>query len=106
MLQVKLKQGLKTAMSISSEGNAYLQESQFWKLFKEDPAACAVVMKTSAGLVYLLACLLEPFMPSFTDEVSAPFFLGFPGFQPSVSNSFGEVTAFEYQICIGGCWCV
>lgn len=25
VLQVKLKQGLKTAMSISSEGNAYLQ---------------------------------------------------------------------------------
>ncbi|KAF3331025.1 putative methionine--tRNA ligase isoform X2 [Carex littledalei] len=69
MEKVKLKQGLKTAMSISSEGNAYLQESQFWKLFKEDPALCAVVMKTSAGLVYLLACLLEPFMPSFTDEV-------------------------------------
>ncbi|KAI5345029.1 hypothetical protein L3X38_012906 [Prunus dulcis] len=29
------KQGLKTAMNISSEGNAYLQESQFWKLYKE-----------------------------------------------------------------------
>ncbi|KAJ4795749.1 Methionine--tRNA ligase [Rhynchospora pubera] len=69
MEKVKLKQGLKTAMSISSEGNAYLQESQFWKLFREDPASCAVVMKTSVGLVYLLACLLEPFMPSFTDEV-------------------------------------
>jgi methionyl-tRNA synthetase len=59
-----------------------VQESQFWKLFKEDPAACAVVMKTAAGLVYLLACLLEPFMPSFTDEVSA--FFCFPDFQPSV----------------------
>lgn len=112
-MQVKLKQGLKTAMAISSEGNAYLQvslqvhciskitinesslayievfhwkkqfltwrvaitlysvvqESQFWKLYKEDQAACAVVMRTSAGLVYLLACLLEPFMPSFSVEV-------------------------------------
>lgn len=27
-------------------------------------------MKTSAGLVYLLAALLEPFMPSFSKEVS------------------------------------
>ncbi|KAK9082618.1 hypothetical protein Scep_029089 [Stephania cephalantha] len=45
--KVKLKQGLKIAMSISSEGNAYLQESQFWKLYKEDPASCAIVMKTS-----------------------------------------------------------
>ncbi|XP_072954833.1 probable methionine--tRNA ligase isoform X1 [Typha angustifolia] len=69
MEKVKLKQGLKTAMSISSEGNAYLQESQFWRLFKEDPSSCAIVMKTSVGLVYLLACLLEPFMPSFSNEV-------------------------------------
>ncbi|KAK9287301.1 hypothetical protein L1049_015714 [Liquidambar formosana] len=69
MEKVKLKQGLKTAMSISSEGNAYLQESQFWKLYKEDQPSCAVVMRTAAGLVYLLACLLEPFMPSFSLEV-------------------------------------
>ncbi|KAH0466763.1 hypothetical protein IEQ34_004001 [Dendrobium chrysotoxum] len=69
MEKVKLKQGLKTAMSISSEGNSYLQESQFWKLFKDDPSSCSIVMKTSAGLVLLLACLLEPFMPSFSSEV-------------------------------------
>ncbi|WOL18617.1 putative methionine--tRNA ligase isoform X1 [Canna indica] len=69
MGKVKLKHGLKTAMSISSEGNAYLQESQFWKLYKEDPPSCSIVMKASAGLVYLLATLLEPFMPSFSKEV-------------------------------------
>ncbi|KAL7202662.1 hypothetical protein ACSBR1_034185 [Camellia fascicularis] len=69
MEKVKLKQGLKTAMSISGEGNAYLQESQFWKLYKEDQPSCSVVMKTSAGLVYLLSCLLEPFMPSVSLEV-------------------------------------
>lgn len=69
MEKVKLKQGLKTAMSISSEGNAYLQESQFWKLYKEDQPACSIIMRTSVGLVSLLACLLEPFMPSFSLEV-------------------------------------
>ncbi|KAK6161741.1 hypothetical protein DH2020_005122 [Rehmannia glutinosa] len=69
MEKVKLKQGLKLAMTISGEGNAYLQESQFWKLYKEDKPSCSVVMKTSTGLVYLLACLLEPFMPSFSLEV-------------------------------------
>ncbi|KAI3962718.1 hypothetical protein MKW92_008916 [Papaver armeniacum] len=57
MEKVKLKQGLKVAMSISSEGNCYLQDSQFWKLYKEDPASCAIVMRTSVGLVYLLASL-------------------------------------------------
>ncbi|CAN6293659.1 unnamed protein product, partial [Urochloa humidicola] len=44
-------------------------ESQFWKLYKQDPPGCAIVIKTSVGLVYLLACLLEPFMPSFSTEV-------------------------------------
>eukprot|EP01018_Ginkgo_biloba_P028836 Gb_31125 [translate_table: standard] len=69
MEKVKLKLGLKTAMSISSEGNGYLQDSEFWKLYKEDPAACAIVVKTSIGLVHLLATLLEPFMPSFSYKV-------------------------------------
>ncbi|WCJ33171.1 Methionine--tRNA ligase cytoplasmic [Euphorbia peplus] len=69
MEKVKLKQGLKIAMSISGEGNAYLQESQFWRLYKEDQPSCNIVMRTSVGLVYLLACLLEPFMPSFSVEV-------------------------------------
>ncbi|GKV28681.1 hypothetical protein SLEP1_g37700 [Rubroshorea leprosula] len=69
MEKVKLKQGLKLAMGISSEGNAYLQESQFWKLYKEDQPSCSIVMKTAVGIVHILACLLEPFMPSFTVEV-------------------------------------
>lgn len=47
----------------------FFQESQFWKLYKEDRPSCSVVMRTAAGLVYLLACLLEPFMPSFSREV-------------------------------------
>ncbi|KAJ0959792.1 hypothetical protein J5N97_000520 [Dioscorea zingiberensis] len=69
MEKVKLKQGLKIAMSISSEGNGYLQESKFWKLYKEDRPRCSIVIKTSVGLVHLLACLLEPYMPSFSARV-------------------------------------
>ena len=85
-------------MALSKEGNAYLQVSlsymfsrlsfallkqprlspnlflhmqgsKFWELYKQDPVGCATVIKTSIGLVYLLACLLEPFMPSFSKEV-------------------------------------
>jgi len=43
-----------------------VQESQLWKLYNEDPSTCAIVMRTLAGLVYLLACLVEPFKPSFS----------------------------------------
>ncbi|KAL2923354.1 putative methionine--tRNA ligase [Bienertia sinuspersici] len=89
MEKVKLKQGLRAAMAISSEGNAYLQESQFWKLYKEDPPACAVVMRTAAGVVYLLACLLEPFMPSFSLEVLKQ--LNMPQLQASLSDENGDL---------------
>ncbi|KAG2553788.1 hypothetical protein PVAP13_9KG622000 [Panicum virgatum] len=90
MEKVKLKQGLKCAMAVSSDGNAYLQESQFWKLYKEDSAACAIVMKTSLGLVYLLACLLEPFMPSFSEEVLRQLNLS-PEENLSFSEEKGEI---------------
>ncbi|GER32140.1 methionine--tRNA ligase [Striga asiatica] len=89
MEKVKLKQGLKLAMTISGEGNAYLQESQFWKLYKEDRATCSIVMKTAAGLVFLLACLLEPFMPSFSAEVLKQ--LNLPLDQISLSEQDGVV---------------
>lgn len=46
-----------------------MQESQFWKLYKEDQPRCSIVVRTSVGLVHILACLLEPFMPSFSLEV-------------------------------------
>ncbi|XP_076948188.1 putative methionine--tRNA ligase isoform X1 [Bidens hawaiensis] len=88
MEKVKLKQGLKIAMSISGEGNAYLQESQFWKLYKEDRSSCSIVMKTSVGVVFLLACLLEPFMPSFSIEVLKQLSLPL---QLSLSDEKGDV---------------
>ncbi|CAI9264324.1 unnamed protein product [Lactuca saligna] len=88
MEKVKLKQGLKLAMSISGEGNAYLQESRFWKLYTEDPPSCSIVMRTSVGIVYLLACLLEPFMPSFSIEVLKQ--LNLP-LQLSLSDDKGDI---------------
>lgn len=66
---MNLKSGLRIAMQISSVGNSYLQESKFWKLYKEERPRCSIIVKTAVGLVYLLACLLEPFMPSFSAEV-------------------------------------
>ncbi|WMV36857.1 hypothetical protein MTR67_030242 [Solanum verrucosum] len=90
MEKVKLKQGLKIAMSISGEGNGYLQESQFWRLYKEDKHSCSIVMSTASGLVYLLACLLEPFIPSFSREVLKQ--LNFPPeTQLSLSDERGDI---------------
>ncbi|KAL3681854.1 hypothetical protein R1sor_024810 [Riccia sorocarpa] len=89
MEKVKLKQGLRTAMNVSSLGNLYLQDSKFWKLYKEDQAACAVVLKTSVGLVHLLATLLEPFIPSFSHKVLAQ--LNLPASTLTLSDDKGDV---------------
>ncbi|KAM7258067.1 hypothetical protein ACFE04_013808 [Oxalis oulophora] len=87
--KVKLKQGLEIAMSISHEGNAYLQESKFWKLYKEDKPTCSIVIRTAAGIVHLLACLLEPFMPSFSIEVFKQ--LNLPESRFSLSDENGDI---------------
>ncbi|WJX84551.1 methionine--tRNA ligase [Trifolium repens] len=51
MEKVNLKQGLKFAMSISHEGNAYLQQTAFWRLYKENLSLCSLVMKTAVGII-------------------------------------------------------
>ncbi|KMT20269.1 hypothetical protein BVRB_1g002730 [Beta vulgaris subsp. vulgaris] len=65
----KLKDGLKAAMAIANEGNRYFQRSQVWKLYISDRSRCSFVVKTLVGVVCILACLLQPFMPSFSTEV-------------------------------------
>ncbi|GBG92400.1 hypothetical protein CBR_g55333 [Chara braunii] len=69
MEKVKLKAGLKLAMTISGDGNQYNQDSKFWELYKKNPERCATVIATAAGLVRLLATLMEPFMPTFSATV-------------------------------------
>lgn len=69
MEDVKIKGGLKTAMLVSSLGNAYMQHTKPWVLFKEDPELAGHVCGILANLVLVLCTLMEPFMPSFTDKV-------------------------------------
>uniref|UniRef100_A0A2P2M8U1 Uncharacterized protein MANES_15G055300 n=1 Tax=Rhizophora mucronata TaxID=61149 RepID=A0A2P2M8U1_RHIMU len=65
------------------------QESQFWRLYKEDHHSCCIVIRTSVGLVYLLAGLLEPFMPSFSLEVFKQLDLPFE--QALLSDEKGDI---------------
>ncbi|KAJ4900198.1 putative methionine--tRNA ligase [Raphanus sativus] len=63
MEKVQLKHGLNTAMLVVGQGHKY------WKLYKGDKRRSAVFLRTAAGLVHLVARLLEPFMPSFSRGV-------------------------------------
>ncbi|PWA91432.1 cysteine synthase, chloroplastic/chromoplastic [Artemisia annua] len=59
--RVKLKQGLKAATDISHEGNGYLQGRPTFVFHSHE---------NFSGISDLLACLLEPFMPSFSVKVA------------------------------------
>uniref|UniRef100_A0A803MVJ1 methionine--tRNA ligase n=1 Tax=Chenopodium quinoa TaxID=63459 RepID=A0A803MVJ1_CHEQI len=65
----KLKDGLKAAMAIANEGNRHFQRTKVWKLYVEDRSRCSFVVKTLVGVLCILACLLQPYMPSFTIKV-------------------------------------
>ncbi len=71
MEQVKLKDGLKTAMEYSSDCNGYFQQFKPWDLNKKDDTKdrCKQVVNTAINALYGLCVLLEPFMPSFSAKV-------------------------------------
>jgi len=71
MEQVKLKDGLKTAMEYSSDCNGYFQQFKPWDLNKaaETKDRCKQVVNTALNALFGLCILLEPFMPSFSAKV-------------------------------------
>lgn len=62
----KMRQALSMAMQVSKAGNIFFQETEIWKVIKEDEAAGAAYISACVGTVAVMATLLEPFMPSFT----------------------------------------
>ncbi|RXK40051.1 methionine-tRNA ligase [Tremella mesenterica] len=70
MDSTKLRSGLATVMSISSAGNAYLQESGLDNsLLASEPERCAQVLLNAVNLIYLLSVLVHPFMPTTSSSI-------------------------------------
>jgi len=46
-----------------------LQHNEPWKLIKSDPARCNTVVNTNLQLAYLLATVLEPYLPSISRKI-------------------------------------
>ncbi|GLI66830.1 hypothetical protein VaNZ11_010807, partial [Volvox africanus] len=67
--RIKLKEGLRLVMSISADGNKFLQDTKPWVAVKEDKSKCATLVATSVGLVRLLAALMSPYMPSLSAKI-------------------------------------
>lgn len=56
-------------MSISRLGNSYWQDTQPWKSLKVDPARANTVLSIVLNCVYLIAHLIEPFMPTVSEAI-------------------------------------
>lgn len=114
MDNVKLRDGLRTILAISHLGNQYLQSQAPWKLIKkaEQRARAASVTAVAVQLVYSLAALMEPFMPSVAARVceqlaAPPLRLGAePAFAPylppghaigTVRPLFAELSAAQIE---------
>ncbi|WPT16859.1 Methionine--tRNA ligase, cytoplasmic [Picochlorum sp. SENEW3] len=65
----KMKSALQSAMMISKSGNLFFQETEIWKVVKENRDTAAAYISTCFGTSAVLASLLEPFMPSLTAKI-------------------------------------
>jgi methionyl-tRNA synthetase len=69
--QVKLRAGLATAMAISARGNLYLQDSNLSNgLYNDQRPQCNATVTTAINLIYILASLISPYMPTTSDSIS------------------------------------
>lgn len=80
---VHLRAGLEKAMSLSSRGNLFLQENRLDNsLLANHPGRAAAVVGLGLNLIYLLASLIQPYMPStsqsITEQLSAPLLQPLP----------------------------
>lgn len=62
----KMKAALQAALGISRAGNGFFQETEIWRVVKEDRDTAAAYISACVGVVAIVTSLLEPFMPSFT----------------------------------------
>jgi methionyl-tRNA synthetase len=70
MDSAKIRLGSQTALALSTRRNAYLQASKIGRfLLQNAPARCGQVVVRAANLVYVLAVLVEPFIPSIAAEI-------------------------------------
>jgi methionyl-tRNA synthetase len=69
--KVKIKDGLKSVMSISGRSNQFMQDNKPWELFAADRPRCDTILFLSVQLISTLSVLLEPYMPSLAEKINA-----------------------------------
>ena len=70
------REALKDAMAFARAGNKYLQETEPWKVWKENPARVATVLNVCLQTCASLAVVMEPFMPFMSEKLCRILGLG------------------------------
>jgi len=70
------REALKDAMAFARAGNKYLQETEPWKVWKENPTRVETVLNVCLQVCASLAVVMEPFMPFMSDKLSKILGLG------------------------------
>lgn len=78
MEAAKIRSACGIAMAISKAGNLFFQEQQPWVVYKTSVAHCGTLIAGCVGLVRVLATVLAPFMPLFSERVASQL-----GLEPS-----------------------
>lgn len=72
MSHQKIRGGLLTAMQISSRGNLFIQQNRLDNaLLASQPQRTAEVVLLTINLIYVVAAVFHPFMPSTSDAILA-----------------------------------
>eukprot|EP01022_Parablepharisma_sp_SALTPOND_P013028 TRINITY_DN170_c8_g1_i1.p1 TRINITY_DN170_c8_g1~~TRINITY_DN170_c8_g1_i1.p1 ORF type:complete len:511 (-),score=77.76 TRINITY_DN170_c8_g1_i1:3070-4602(-) len=69
MEAVKLREGLKKAMNLSSIGNKYMQKWQPWATAKTNPKFAASAINVLFNMFIVVCAALEPFIPTFSAKI-------------------------------------
>jgi methionyl-tRNA synthetase len=67
--EVRLRDGLREILKISSLGNKYFQENAPWELVKKDKERCKAVLWVCSNICKKLAILLHPYLPKSSQEI-------------------------------------
>lgn len=69
---VKIRGALSTVLSISQQGNIFLQSNGLDnKLAEKEPLKCAAVIGLAVNLIHLLSSVVSPFMPDTAESMNA-----------------------------------
>ncbi len=67
--KVELRAGLRTALDAAAEVNAYLNATEPWRVFKEDPVRGGTILWTAIQAISAIRVALAPYLPFSSETI-------------------------------------